>query len=83
MRVIRPRALSATARRRPMLLAISMVVAGVLAMELTLVASTTTTGAAIGAAPRPSRWALERRARPDLSAEPVAAGHRRVERPPR
>lgn len=50
MRVIRPRALSATARRRPMLLAISMVVAGVLAMELTLVASTTTTGAAIGAA---------------------------------
>jgi hypothetical protein len=49
MRVIRPKSLSATARRRPMLLAISMVVTGVLAMELTLVASTTTTGAAIGA----------------------------------
>jgi hypothetical protein len=49
MRVIRPRALSTTARRRPILLAVSMVVTGVLAMELTLVASTTTTGAAIGA----------------------------------
>jgi hypothetical protein len=49
MRVIRPNALSASARRRPMLLAISMVVAGVLAMELTLIASTTTLGAAIGA----------------------------------
>ncbi len=49
MRVIRPKALSTTARRRPMLLAVSMLVTGVLAMELTLVASTTTTGAAIGA----------------------------------
>ena len=50
MRVIRPEALSATARRRPMLLAVTMLVTGLLAMELTLVASTTTTGAAIGAA---------------------------------
>ena len=49
MRVIRPEALSATARRRPVFLAVSMVVTGVLAMQLTLVASTTTTGAAIGA----------------------------------
>jgi hypothetical protein len=50
MRVIRPNALSASARRRPMLLATSMIVAGLLAMELTLLASTTTLGAAIGAA---------------------------------
>lgn len=50
MRVIRPKALSATARRRPMLLAVSMVVTGVLAMELTLVMSTTTIGAGLGAA---------------------------------
>jgi hypothetical protein len=50
MRVIRPNALSATARRRPVLLAASMLVTGVLAMELTLVASTTTLNAAIGAA---------------------------------
>lgn len=49
MRVIRPKALSATARRRPMLLAVSMLATGLLAMELTLVASTTTTHAAIGA----------------------------------
>src|SRR5687768_9997574 len=49
MRVIRPKALSATARRRPLLLAASMIVTGLLAMELTLVASTTTTGAALGA----------------------------------
>jgi hypothetical protein len=50
MRVIRPNALSAAARRRPMLLAASMVATGLLAMELTLIASTTTLGAAIGAA---------------------------------
>jgi hypothetical protein len=50
MRVIRPTALSASARRRPMLLAASMLVTGVLAMELTLMASTTTAGAALGAA---------------------------------
>jgi hypothetical protein len=49
MRVIRPRALSAPARRRPVLLAVSMVVTGLLAMELTVMASRTTTGAAIGA----------------------------------
>jgi hypothetical protein len=49
MRVIRPKALSATARRRPMLLAVSMLVTGVLAIELTLLVSATTTGAAIGA----------------------------------
>jgi hypothetical protein len=48
MRVIRPRALSPSARRRPMLLAVSMLIFGVLAIELTLVATTTTTGAAIG-----------------------------------
>ena len=34
MRVIRPVALSPTARRRPMLLAVSMLVTGVLAVEL-------------------------------------------------
>ena len=50
MRVIRPRALSSTARRRPLLLAASMLVTGALAMELTLLASTSTTGAALGAA---------------------------------
>jgi hypothetical protein len=50
MRVIRPMALSTTARRRPMLLAISMLVTGVLAIELTLLATTTPTGAAIGGA---------------------------------
>ncbi len=49
MRVIRPKALSTTARRRPMLLAIAMVVTGILAMELTLLVSTTTLGAALGA----------------------------------
>ena len=50
MRVIRPNALSATARRRPLLLAVSMIATGLLAIELTLVASNTTTGAALGAA---------------------------------
>jgi hypothetical protein len=50
MRVIRPMALSPTARRRPMLLAVSMLITGVLAVELTLLATTTPTGAAIGGA---------------------------------
>jgi hypothetical protein len=48
--VIRPRAHSASERRRPLLLAASMLMTGLLALELTLVASTTTTGAALGAA---------------------------------
>jgi hypothetical protein len=48
MRVIRPTTLSAAARRRPLILAISMLVTGVLALEVTLVSSTAT-GAAIGA----------------------------------
>ena len=50
MRVIRPKALSPTSRRRPILLAVSMLVTGVLAVELTLLATTTPTGAAIGGA---------------------------------
>jgi hypothetical protein len=50
MRVIRPMALSPTSRRRPILLAVSMLVTGVLAIELTLLATTTPTGAAIGGA---------------------------------
>ena len=50
MRVIRPMALSPTARRRPMLLAVSMLITGVLGVELTLLATTTPTGAAIGGA---------------------------------
>jgi len=50
MRVIRPMALSPTSRRRPILLAVSMLVTGVLAVELTLLATTTPTGAAIGGA---------------------------------
>jgi hypothetical protein len=49
MRVIRPTALSAAARRRPLLLATTMVVTGLLALELTLLAPTSTVGAAIGA----------------------------------
>ena len=50
MRVIRPRALSGTARRRPMLLALSMLAAGALALELTVLAPpASTTGAAVGA----------------------------------
>ena len=48
MRVIRPTTLSAAARRRPLILAISMLITGVLALEVTLVSSTAT-GAAIGA----------------------------------
>lgn len=51
MRVIRPRALSGAARRRPFLLAFSMLAAGALALELTvLVRPDSTTGAAVGAA---------------------------------
>ena len=49
MRVIRPQALAGSARRRPLLLAASMLVTGLLAMELTVLASTTATVAAIGA----------------------------------
>jgi hypothetical protein len=49
MRVIRPSALTATARRRPLILAASMLAVGLIAVELTLGASTTPTGAAIGA----------------------------------
>jgi hypothetical protein len=49
MRLIRPKALSPTARRRPMLLAVSLLITGLLALELTLVASTTRAVAAIGA----------------------------------
>jgi len=48
MRVIRPQSLSGTARRRPMLLALSMLAAGALAVELTVLAGSTT-GAAVGA----------------------------------
>lgn len=50
MRVIRPEALSGAARRRPMLLALSMFAAGALALELTVLASPSATGAAMGAA---------------------------------
>jgi hypothetical protein len=50
MRVIRPIALSRASRRRPILLALSMLVTGVLAVELTLLATATPTGAAIGGA---------------------------------
>ena len=51
MRVIRPAALSGAARRRPMLLALSMLAAGALALELTVLARpASTTGAAVGAA---------------------------------
>jgi len=51
MRVIRPNALTGTARRRPMLLALSMLAVGALALELTVLAPTaSTTGAAVGAA---------------------------------
>jgi hypothetical protein len=49
MRVIRPSSLSSAARRRPLVLAASMIVAGVLAIELTLLASTAA-GAALTAA---------------------------------
>ena len=49
MQVIRPQALSATARRRPVLLAVSMLATGLLAMELTLLASRSTTTSALGA----------------------------------
>lgn len=49
MQVIRPMTLTATARRRPMLLAASMLATGLLALELTLLASSSTTTAAVGA----------------------------------
>jgi len=50
MRVIRPEALSGTARRRPMLLALSMLAAGALALELTVISPpNSTTGAAVAA----------------------------------
>jgi hypothetical protein len=51
MRVIRPEALSGSARRRPILLALSMLAAGALALELTVLSPpSSTTGAAVGAA---------------------------------
>ena len=51
MRVIRPQALSTAARRRPFLLAFSMLAAGALALELTVIMRPdSTTGAAVGAA---------------------------------
>ena len=50
MRVIRPSALSASARRRPLLLAGSMLATGLLAVELTVLASPSSSGAALGAA---------------------------------
>jgi hypothetical protein len=50
MRVIRPMTLSPGARRRPMLLAVAMLITGVLGIELTLLIATTPTGAAIGGA---------------------------------
>jgi hypothetical protein len=50
MRVIRPRALSATARRRPLLLAVSMLATGLLALELTLLASRGPAMSALGGA---------------------------------
>lgn len=46
MRVIRPAALTSTGRRRPLLLALSMLAVGILAVELTVVGPITTTGAA-------------------------------------
>ncbi len=47
MRVIRPEALTIAGRRRPLLLALSMLAVGVLAMELTVVGPITATGAAV------------------------------------
>lgn len=47
MRVIRPEALTVAGRRRPLLLALSMLAVGVLAMELTVVGPITATGAAV------------------------------------
>jgi hypothetical protein len=50
MRVIRPEALSGAARRRPLLLSLSMLAAGALALELTVISPPgSTTGAAVGA----------------------------------
>lgn len=49
MRVIRPQSLSASARRRPILLASAMLATGLLAMAVTLRITTTPTGAAVGA----------------------------------
>jgi hypothetical protein len=50
MRVIRPSALAASARRRPLLLAASMLATGLLAVELTLLAPRSTAAVALGAA---------------------------------
>lgn len=51
MRVIKPQALSTAARRRPLLLAVSMLAAGALSLELTVIMRPdSTTGAAVGAA---------------------------------
>lgn len=50
MRVIRPAALTASGRRRPLLLALSMLAAGILALELAVVGPTTPAQAAVIAA---------------------------------
>lgn len=47
MRVIRPQALTVAGRRRPLLLALSMLAVGVLAVEFTVVAPITASGAAV------------------------------------
>jgi hypothetical protein len=47
MRVIRPEALTAQSRRRPLLLAGSMLAAGLLAFELAVLSANSTTGAAL------------------------------------
>ncbi len=47
MRVIRPQALTVAGRRRPLLLALSMLAVGVLAVELTVVGPITASGAAV------------------------------------
>jgi hypothetical protein len=49
MRVIRPRALSGSARRRPVLLAVSIFATGLVALELSAMGPTRGAGAAIGA----------------------------------
>ena len=79
MRVIRPRALSTAARRRPFLLAFSMLAAGALALELTVIMRPdSTTGAAMGAAAAAvglgigAAWLL-RVIRPDRSRRAINA----------
>ena len=78
MRVIRPEALTVTGRRRPLLLALSMLAVGVLALELVALGPTTATGAAVmgGAAAIGlgvgSAWLL-RVVRPDRSRSMTGA----------